>query len=890
MGRKWKNLIFGEEHPLQERLFVLIILISALCLVVSLVADIFLGTTLRDLLVMLVLMFILGAIAAFSVRRKRTHTGAVVISALVIFVLIPFSFFVGGGLFGGPPIWFVFAGMFVSLILSGKTKYFFLAADLAVAGICYVVAYSGPAFLRENTVRVAYIDSYAALVFISLAVSEMMSFAIRLFQKESRRAEEQRKEIQALNDAQNRFFSSMSHEIRTPINTIIGLNEMILREDVSEEVAEDAANIRAASNMLLHLINDILDMSKLESGNMQLAPVDYRTADLLSELATMFSARAREKGLEFRMDVAPEVPAELIGDDVRIKQILINVLNNAVKYTREGSVTFSVQCGKREGNSVTLIYSVEDTGIGIRKDSIPFLFNAFKRVDEDRNRLIEGTGLGLSIVKQLVDLMGGAITVNSVYTQGSTFLIELPQQTVGEETVDLSAIGVRRSGRSTAYRARFEAPEARVLMVDDNASNLLVAGKLLRGTRVQVETASSGEEALRLTQEKVFHVIFMDHMMPEMDGGECHRRILAQTGGRCREAKVVALTANADAESRALYEREGFDGFLTKPIDGDALEKELQSQLPAELVRSYAPKDEDLLEESMAWIQTPRRKRLVAVTTESTADLPRELLERYGIEEIPHLVVTEHGLFRDVEDVETRGLLAYMEDPAHSVRTLAPDAEAHESFFAGQLSQANSIVHVALAPGVGNSGYPAAREAAAAFDNVTVLDSGHLSSGQGLQVLEACRLAEAGKSPAEIAARLEKTRDLVHTSFIVDNLDYLARAGQVRSGLARITRALTMRPVLAVRGGGLHLEKLCFGSRRRAWRKYIRSALGVLSEVDTAELFITYTGIAARDLRWIREQAEAHIRFDRVYFQKASPTVSVNCGPGTFGLAFRKRE
>ena len=890
MGRKWKNLIFGEEHPLQERLFVLIILISALCLVVSLVADIFLGTTLRDLLVMLVLMFILGAIATFSVRRKRTHTGAVVISALVIFVLIPFSFFVGGGLFGGPPIWFVFAGMFVSLILSGKTKYFFLAADLAVAGICYVVAYSGPAFLRENTVRVAYIDSYAALVFISLAVSEMMSFAIRLFQKESRRAEEQRKEIQALNDAQNRFFSSMSHEIRTPINTIIGLNEMILREDVSPEVAEDAANIQAASKILLHLVNDILDMSKLESGNMQLTPVAYQTTDMVSELVNMFSSQAREKGLDFKVSVSPDVPAELIGDDVRIKQILINVLNNAMKYTREGSVSLSIESAPREDGVHTLFYTVTDTGMGIKKESIPYLFTAFKRVDEEKNRHIEGTGLGLSVVKQLVELMGGSITVNSVYTQGSTFLIQIPQQAVGEGTVGELDLDARRSVSRSAYRARFEAPEANVLVVDDNSSNLLVVSKLLRDTKVQVDTASSGQEALGKTLERAYHVILMDHLMPEMDGIECRRRILAQPGGKCRESKVIVLTANADGESRALYEREGFDGYLTKPLDAAALERELSRQLPEELVRFQAAEEGDLLEESIAWIQGARRKKLVVITTESVSDLHRDLLEKYDIAVIPHLVVTGQGVFRDNLEVEGNGMLDYMAIPDHTVRTLPPDAEAFEAFFTEQLKRANNILHIASSSGVEGSGYPAALEAAASFNNVTVLDSGHISSSLGLMALEACRLAEEGRSAADIARELEERRDLVQTSVVVDDLGYLVRAERMEGGLVQIAKGLSAHPILRFKSGRLVIGNLFLGSRRRAWKKYIASCFHSTGDVDNRVLFITWAGMKWPDLYWIRDQVETYVKFEQVYYQKTSAALTANCGPGSFGLMFWRRR
>ncbi len=888
MFRKLFHRINSEEYALQERLFVLIAVVMAVSFLFFALTNVVTGTTFQDVLILAALLTALLVIAGISVWKKRIGAGSLIISALLIFVLLPYTFFTAGAIYGGPPMWFIFCALFVSLILTGKARAFFLAAELVTAGACYILAYGNPSLVHQNTTPLAYIDSYAALVFLSLAVYVILRFEIKLYQEQSRRAEQQRKEIESLNAAQNRFFSSMSHEIRTPINTIIGLNEMILREDVSEEVAEDAANIQSASKMLLHLINDILDMSKLESGSMQLTPVLYRVGDILSELVGMFWGRAREKGLDFRVSVAPDVPAELVGDDVRIKQILINVLNNAVKYTKEGSVTLSVQCGPREGGTQTLIYTVSDTGIGIKKENIPHLFTAFKRVDEEKNRYIEGTGLGLSIVKQLVDLMGGTITVNSVYTQGSTFLIEIPQQVSGEETVGSIDLEEHQKASRAAYLSRFEAPEADVLVVDDNASNLLVISKLLRGTKVRVDTAVSGEDALRRTLEKAYHVILMDHLMPGMDGLECRRRILSQVGGKCREAKIVALTANADGESRALYEKEGFDGYLTKPVDSAGLERELARQLPAELVRSLSGNADDLLEESISWIRTPQRKRMIAVTTESTADLPQELLEQFGIAVIPHLVRTEHGVFRDIIDLESDGLLAYMAMPGTQVQAMAPDVAAHEQFFAQKLKQANNVIHIALSSRVGNSAYPAAVEAAASFNNVTVIDSGLISGGLGLLALEACRLAEEGKSPAEIAKQIEEMKHLVQASFLVDNLDALCRAGQVRGSVARVTKSLAMHPVLTLKRGRIRIRQLTFGAKRRAWKKYIASCFHSTGDVVRDRLFIVHSDLTQEELEWIRERVETYVKFDRVYFQKTAPAITANCGPRAFGLLFRK--
>lgn len=702
-------------------------------------------------------------------------------------------------------------------------------------------------------------------------------------------AEKQRKEIVMLNKSQNSFFSNMSHEIRTPINTIIGLNEMILREDVSEEVIEDAVNIKAAGKLLLSLINDILDMSKFQSGSMQLLIEPYRTGDMLSDIVGMLWNRANDKKLDFNVDVSPDIPAELVGDEVRIKQILINVINNAIKYTKEGSVSLSVQCEIKEDKTCNMIYTVTDTGIGIKSEDIPYLFSAFKRVDETATKHIEGTGLGLSIVKQLVDLMGGKITVNSIYKKGSTFIIEIPQRIEREGSVgkyDFAKAG--SAGRKKEYLPRFEAPDGRILVVDDNEANLMVVSKLLRDTKVRIDTASSGADALRKTLNIKYDVIFMDHLMPEMDGVECRRKIKEQTGGRCRECPIVILTANADEENRALYERENFDGYLVKPVSGEALENELYNHLPKEIVNITGNRSE-IAQESISWMNSARKRKSIVITTESVADLTPELIEKYGIAVLPHKVRTEEGLFRDGKEIETLGILKYMEDPDHVVLPQGPTIRESEEFFAKQLAYANNVIHISISSKIEHSGYEPAREASKSFDNVFVIDSSHLSSGQGLMAIEAARMAEEGLSPEQIVKELEGIKKKIRTSFIVDNLDFLARAGQVGSGTANVVKSLMGRPVLEMKKGKLGLGMTYFGTREKAWKAYINSALSRGSSIDTRILFVTYVGINKRETDWIREQIERQMHFDEICFKQASPAIAVNSGPGTFGLLYMEK-
>ena len=885
-----KGLLFSDEHSQQDRLFILITAMTLITWAVKLAEIIAASAPVHHILFLFFSMILIAGITVQAIRLGRGRPGAAAVAFLVCLVYTPNVFFHDGGICGEAPVWFLFSVFFIGTCLSGKMMVLYLMLELAEAVGCWYCSWRFPSLIIHDSELIVHIFSLIALILTGVTVSITIGYRNMLYRADVQRSIRQTKEIEALNEAQNHFFSSMSHEIRTPINTIIALNEMILRENINDEVAEDAANIQSASKMLLHLINDILDMSKFASGQMKLTPVVYNPGDMLSEIVGMLWIRAKEKGLDFQVHVSPDIPVELLGDEVRIKQILINVLNNAIKYTQQGSVSLTIQPGETENGILHVIYSVSDTGIGIKKENIPHLFTAFKRVDEEKNRHIEGTGLGLSIVRQFVDLMGGKITVNSIYTKGSTFIIEIPQkivteQKIGEIRIDSdSAPGQRRE-----HIAGFEAPDARVLVVDDNASNLLVVSKLLRETKVQVETVSGGEEALRRTLNRHYHVIFMDHLMPEMDGIECLKAIRSQIGGQCKESKIVVLTANAGSENKVLYEKAGFDGYLTKPITGDILEKELYRLLPRNLTFATG-NGEDILKETVSWMKKEQRKKTVVITTESVADLPQEIIEQYGIAVLPHLVCTDEGDFLDGVEIETKGLLDYMNDRERKVRPGIPTVQTVEAFFARQLTAANNIIHISVSGGLRNSGCPVAQEAAKAFNNVTVIDSGHLSSGQGLMVIEACRMAENGKSPDEIREHLEHMKPRIHTSFVVDSLDFLARAEQVSSRVASVTKALMARPVLVLKRGRMGVGKVYFGSREHVWKRYIRSVLRSPSAIDRRILFVTYVGITNKDMEWIRMQAEKRMKFEHIYFQQASPVIAVNCGSGTFGLLIRDAD
>lgn len=888
--KKIKDFIFNNETDLKDRLFVLIMSSLVLSWGIALIEIIITGAEWFTIAALSGGVVSVILIAIISIRKNKIKIGSLLITIGYCFIYVPLTFICGGGIYGDAPLWFLFGIILINLCLGRRVKIALLLLYWVELKALWHLDLRRPDIILQNDEMMAHVYSFIAMILIGLALSIIISFWIILYDKEVERSKKQKSEIEILNKAQNTFFSTMSHEIRTPINTIIGLNEMILKENISDEVAEDAINIQSASKLLLNLINDILDMSKFASGQMELTPANYQTGNMLSEIVGMLWLKAKEKGLEFKVDVSPEIPAELFGDEIRIKQILINILNNAIKYTKEGSVSLHIECGDAQDGITNIIYTVTDTGIGIKKESLPYLFDAFKRVDIDKNRYIEGTGLGLSIVKQFLDLMGGKITVNSVYTKGSTFIVEIPQKIISDKKIGDVNIDNRSSIRKQMTRmSKFVAPDARILVVDDNASNLLVISKLLRETNVKVDTVSSGEEALKKTLNSFYHVILMDHLMPEMDGIECFKNIKNQTGGKCKESKIVALTANAGSDNRELYMSEGFDGYLSKPVMGEDLERELYRLLPSDLTFVQGT-DQQIYEETISWMKNERKKKAVIISTESVADLSQEIIDKYQIAVLPHLVCTAEGNFLDGVEIEANGLLDYMSDVSHKVTTKAPDVSYIEAFFAKQLSTANNVIHLSISKTLANSGCMAAMEAAKAFDNVTVIDTGHLSSAQGLVVIEACRLAEQGKSPQEILKHIEKVKNKIHSSFIVDNMEFLARYNQVSSRLANTARSLMARPVLILKKGKMRVGKFYFGSREHAWKKYIESILKFPSGIDKRILFVTYVGLTGKDMEWIKEQIEKKMSFDKIYFQKASPVIAVNCGPGTFGLLTRDAE
>lgn len=372
--------------------------------------------------------------------------------------------------------------------------------------------------------------------------------------------------------AKSSFLSNMSHEIRTPINAVLGIDEMILRESNENNIKNYARDIKNSGNVLLSLVNDILDISKIEEGRMELLSVDFSLKAMVANVKNMINTHMSNKGLNFVVNIEESLPSVFNGDDVRLTQILINLLTNAAKYTHEGSVTFSIS-GQRVGKDEILHFAVKDTGIGIKAEDIKKLNDKFVRFDEEKNRFIEGTGLGITIVNAFLSMMGSELNVESEYGKGSTFSFDVKMAIVDETPISMASDSYSNLRRKNEF---FEAPNAKVLVVDDNSLNIKVFVGLLKRTKVQIDTAFSGREAVELGKKKKYDVVFMDHMMPEMDGIEAMKQMKGIGEALNAETPFVALTANAVAGISKMYIEAGFSDYLAKPVQPEILEDMLK--------------------------------------------------------------------------------------------------------------------------------------------------------------------------------------------------------------------------------------------------------------------------------------------------------------------------
>ena len=549
-----------------------------------------------------ILLFVLG-----KTLMSRTDRGKMLYRYLQICVIFVFAMILSaqGSNREQPSVSIiVFLALLPLTINDRPLRMMVVVYGAAVIYLIYSSQVKIPAMFRADIFNTLTFTTLGMAVYLLISNLNIHEIYLRQQAVESDRLREKMRAAEMANAAKSEFLANMSHEIRTPINAILGMNEIVLRESLQArdlprgeqgdtravfgDICRYAGDIDSAGNSLLAIINDILDFSKIEAGKIEIISAPYKLSSVLNDVSNMILFRARSKELSFQVEVDETIPDTLNGDEVRVRQIMTNILTNAVKYTEQGSVHLSVNVGpgeRCEGKKLDLIICVRDTGIGIREEDIGKLFAKFERVDLERNSSVEGTGLGLAISKNLLDLMGGTIEVKSVYGVGSAFTVTIPQIVISMEPVGNFREKFEQSVLAAkAKKDSFRAPGARILIVDDTRMNLIVAAGLLKNTGIEIDTAGSGAEAIKLAQIVPYDLILMDQRMPIMDGTEAMGRIRAQENGVNCFTPMICLTADAVSGARERYLAQGFTDYLTKPIDSAALEKMLVKYLPAEKV------------------------------------------------------------------------------------------------------------------------------------------------------------------------------------------------------------------------------------------------------------------------------------------------------------------
>ncbi|MDO4203578.1 MAG: response regulator [Selenomonadaceae bacterium] len=669
------------------------------------------------------------------------EAASLVLTVVLSLVLVPIMFIVGGGIAGGVPMWMALGLILTYGLLEGRKRKLMFAAEAAAYTGLLAFAYFRPELVPHYYTRaVTYLEVWQGIFMVSLVVGFVLCWQTRLYQKTMERyaeqneslnaskeeAENARAEAMAANRAKSRFLANMSHEIRVPINAVLGMDELILRQTKDKEIEQYAINLRESGQNLLNLINDILDFSRLESGKMEIAETDYHLEEILHDAVNMITPKLEKKGLTFRLLSDSHLPSGLHGDSTRVQQVLINLLTNAAKYTNEGSVELYAGYRKIDEDKIELILSVKDTGIGISSENKQKLYDSFQRLEEERNRNIQGSGIGLSIVKQLLDMMHGIIKVDSIYGKGSTFTVEIPQGVHDWSPVgDVMKILDKARKDNEKYKERFKAPQAKILLVDDMPTNFTYIKKLLKPAEIQVDTAQSGRECLSMLQRKRYHLILMDHMMPEMNGIETMSRMRTLVGNRNIGVPVVIVTANSVAGFREECIALGFSDYLSKPIRGIDLENMILKLVPAGIISMIdTPKDDSVsaITSLSREVTVPLNLRLPDVERTIAQDkVPKELRPLSRM--VPGLDV-EAGIDYSAGDV---GL--YMERLAEYA---ANDRSAEIEKFYGAADWDNYRIQMAalkntsLAIGhIGISEAAKALENAAKEDNPDFLKYGH---------------------------------------------------------------------------------------------------------------------------------------------------------------------
>lgn len=591
--KRIKDELLKDEFDIQHKLFNIMLAVTFSMGSISVLISFILNFGFIGNYTSLLIVIFTGLNLWISAKKGNNRLAAILITTIGDLLLLPLFFITNGGTRDGIQLWFLLGLITPLVALRGPSSVIMIILSVLSSAGCMVYEKFCPeGIIHSDNDIVCFTIMFISFVFFAVIIGVMFRYQTDVYENQReimlRKDDELVKameEAQNANNAKSRFLAHMSHEIRTPINAVLGMDEMIIRESSDKDITAYALNIRSAGNSLLTIINDILDFSKIESNKMEIIPAEYDLSLLLKDCYNLVFMRAADKELRFSFEVNENTPKKLLGDEFRIRQIITNLLTNGVKYTPKGSVSLTLDFDRINTDRIMLIISVKDTGIGISDEDKAKLFDSFRRINSSQTRNIEGTGLGLAITKRLAELMDGTVLVESEYGKGSIFTVRIPQRVSGHGVIGAFDPN-KNNSPNKKYRESFHAPDANILVVDDIKMNVEVMRGLIKNTLLNADAAYSGEECLSLASEKKYDIIFMDHLMPVMDGVETLKRLKGDTDNPNRDTPVIALTANVIAGAKESYMSMGFADYLSKPVKGSDLEDMLIRFLPADKVNS----------------------------------------------------------------------------------------------------------------------------------------------------------------------------------------------------------------------------------------------------------------------------------------------------------------
>ena len=890
MINKIRELMSSDNRNIREKLFVIVCLEGIIGALFCLLECISIRSGWPTYIIIGLTLVIIPWAVNYICDNGGRELPIAVVTIWMDFVTFPTIFLTCGGVKSGSSCWLAMGIIYIFLVYRGKMLKILVTATILIDSACYAVAFLRPEIVKPlNTEAAQYIDSLFGAIAVGVTAGLVFSFRRAGYGRENAMAIRQRNEIDRINASREKFYANFSHEIRNPINAIIGLNELNIRNSKDKEITRNSEAIAGSGKLLLSIVNDIMDLSQMESKSMKLASSPFDSSDLLNKIMDMISVRAKEKNLELILEADPEIPAVLVGDERRLIQILINLMTNAVKYTKEGHVKLSVISEKKEDDNVTLKASISDTGIGIEKENLEHIFETFAQFDRNENGDIEGNGLGLPIAYSLTQIMGGKLTVDSVYGSGSVFTVEVTLGYEGDEVMGASTyeeISESRGESEGGYVRSFEASKARILVVDDDAQNRSIITGLLKDTKVTVSEAGSGEEALKLTAANRYDVIVVDYLMPGMNGSEVLEAVRSQSGGKCKDSAIIALTGamlDSGKHNNALYE---FDMVLTKPVEYTVLEDAIASSLPAELIE-YRDNSRNRTGALYTRVM-PKKKRRLRITTESICDLPEDVIRKFDIGIMYLYIRTARGRFMDTVEIDSMDLMGKLTDSSSEVHPDGATVEEYERFFKKELESSEDIIHLSFSSRMGES-CNRAMEAAKGFSHVHVIDSGLISSALGLLAMIAAGWAGSDRSVDEICDDIGKISKHIVMSYVLPSASIYSDYGKLTKKTGELYDIMNIHPAISLSGGKLKQTRIYRGDMESVIDSHIKTTLLLAGRMDLrVPVIVTHVALSPRIQNNIMSEMRGSIPDNALMLTKSSVSSAGNIGQGGMGIAYLK--